>query len=225
MIEYRPAARLGRTEIEGLRSQHHFCFASYQDPARMDWGRLRLLSRHRLARGASYGPVHHFNMDILLLPLEGDLSLRIEGGAVHEFAPGALLHVSAGTGAHYTISNCGDGDAEYLELWLVPDRSGEARAAVHRLSTAPRAIVASGFPGEAKPRLRSNARVLTVSAQPGETVTLPESDMPYAYATLLAGGARSGDTELSVGDALAIQREQVSVEALTPMSLLLIGTY
>ena len=49
MIELRPFDSLGAANHGWLDARHHFSFADYRDPARVNWGRLRVWNDDRIA--------------------------------------------------------------------------------------------------------------------------------------------------------------------------------
>ena len=49
MIELRPFNSLGGANHGWLNAKHHFSFANYHDPARMDWGALRVWNDDTIA--------------------------------------------------------------------------------------------------------------------------------------------------------------------------------
>src|SRR5688572_32983164 len=56
-----------------LRSFHTFSFAGYHNPERVHFGVLRVLNDDTVAGGGGFGKHPHDNMEIISIPLEGDL--------------------------------------------------------------------------------------------------------------------------------------------------------
>jgi hypothetical protein len=56
-----------------LDSWHSFSFAGYYNPERIHFGALRVLNDDTVAPGMGFGRHPHDNMEIISIPLEGDL--------------------------------------------------------------------------------------------------------------------------------------------------------
>src|ERR1700712_3378232 len=56
-----------------LNSYHTFSFGSYYNPQRMNFGALRVLNDDTVDAGKGFGTHPHDNMEIISIPLEGDL--------------------------------------------------------------------------------------------------------------------------------------------------------
>ena len=65
-----------------LDTHHSFSFASYHNPERMHFGVLRVLNDDCVAGGRGFGTHPHDNMEIISIPLEGDLEHKDSMGNV-----------------------------------------------------------------------------------------------------------------------------------------------
>ncbi len=65
MIDIRPFSSLGGAHHGWLKARHHFSFANYHDPARMNWGRLRVWNDDEIAAGTGFDPHPHRDMEII----------------------------------------------------------------------------------------------------------------------------------------------------------------
>lgn len=106
-----------------LNSYHSFSFANYYNPERMNFGVLRVLNDDTVdaARGFSTHP--HDNMEIISIPLEGDLEHKDSMGNVTVIKEGDVQVMSAGTGVfHSELNKNGDRDVKFLQIWIFPNK-------------------------------------------------------------------------------------------------------
>jgi redox-sensitive bicupin YhaK (pirin superfamily) len=106
-----------------LHSRHTFSFAGYYDPERVHFGVLRVLNDDIVAPGMGFGTHPHDNMEIISIPLEGDLEHRDSMGNVSVIKHGDLQVMSAGTGiTHSEYNKNKDKPVKFLQIWVFPDR-------------------------------------------------------------------------------------------------------
>jgi quercetin 2,3-dioxygenase len=106
-----------------LHSRHTFSFAGYHDPERVHFGVLRVLNDDIVAAGMGFGTHPHDNMEIISIPLEGDLEHRDSMGNVSVIKAGDIQVMSAGTGiTHSEYNKNKDKPVKFLQIWVFPDR-------------------------------------------------------------------------------------------------------
>lgn len=112
-----------------LDSYHTFSFAGYFDPERVHFGALRVLNDDTVAAGMGFGTHPHENMEIISIPLEGDLEHRDSMGNVAVIRQGDIQVMSAGTGIYHSEYNRNkDRQTRFLQIWVFPkERSVKPR--------------------------------------------------------------------------------------------------
>src|SRR5437868_12155274 len=88
-----------------LDSYHSFSFAEYQDPERVHFGALRVLNDDTVKGGMVFGTHPHDNMEIISIPLSGDLEHKDSMGNTTIIREGDVQIMSAGTGVYHSEYN------------------------------------------------------------------------------------------------------------------------
>jgi len=106
-----------------LNSKHTFSFANYYNPERMHFGVLRVLNDDQVAPGMGFGTHPHENMEIISIPLEGDLEHKDSMGNVAVIRHGDIQVLSAGTGiTHSEYNKNKDKEVKFLQIWVFPNK-------------------------------------------------------------------------------------------------------
>lgn len=106
-----------------LDSHHTFSFANYYNPERMNFGALRVLNDDRIDPGMGFGKHPHDNMEIISIPLSGDLEHIDSMGNVAVIKNGDIQVMSAGTGiTHSEYNKNTDRVGKFLQIWVIPNK-------------------------------------------------------------------------------------------------------
>lgn len=106
-----------------LLSRHTFSFANYYDPERIHFGALRVINDDIVDAGMGFGTHPHDNMEIISIPLEGDLEHKDSMGNVAVIKHGDVQVMSAGTGIFHSEYNKNrDQKVKFLQIWVFPNK-------------------------------------------------------------------------------------------------------
>ena len=106
-----------------LHSKHTFSFAGYYNPERMNFGALRVLNDDSVDAGMGFGAHPHDNMEIISIPLEGDLEHQDSMGNKTVIKNGDVQVMSAGTGiTHSEYNKNSDRKVKFLQIWVFPNK-------------------------------------------------------------------------------------------------------
>lgn len=104
-----------------LDSHHTFSFANYHNPERVHFGVLRVLNDDIVEGGKGFGTHPHDNMEIISIPLKGDLEHKDSMGNVQVIKQHDVQIMSAGTGIYHSEYNKSkDSLVNFLQIWVFP---------------------------------------------------------------------------------------------------------
>ncbi|MET3536193.1 pirin family protein [Chryseobacterium limigenitum] len=113
----------GKADHGWLVSNHTFSFANYHNPERMHFGVLRVLNDDKVEAGRGFGTHPHDNMEIISIPLEGDLEHKDSMGNSAIIKSGDIQVMSAGTGImHSEFNKNADSLVKFLQIWVYPNK-------------------------------------------------------------------------------------------------------
>jgi len=113
----------GAADHGWLKAKHSFSFAGYYNPERIHFGALRVLNDDHVAAGMGFGKHPHDNMEIITIPLEGQLEHKDSMGNTGIISKNDVQLMSAGTGVqHSEYNRNSDQDVKLLQIWVFPNK-------------------------------------------------------------------------------------------------------
>lgn len=117
------ATTRGHADHGWLNTHHTFSFAQYYNPERMNFGVLRVLNDDIVAEGKGFGTHPHDNMEIISIPLAGDLEHKDSMGNVQVIRENDVQVMSAGSGiTHSEYNRNSDKQVNFLQIWVFPNK-------------------------------------------------------------------------------------------------------
>jgi len=229
MIELRPFSSLGGENHGWLDAKHHFSFANYYDPDRVNWGSLRVWNDDTIQPQTGFPPHPHRDMEIITYVREGAITHRDNMGNVGRTEAGDVQVMSAGTGIRHSEYNLEDGITRIFQIWITPDREGEQPSWGSKpFPTADRldgfVTLASGMNGDdgALP-IRANARISGVTVKAGDTVHYPLAEGRNAYLVPATGRVEVNGVAAEARDGVAIRDvTEIAVTAIEDSEIILV---
>ena len=229
MIELRPFASLGAADHGWLDAHHHFSFADYHDPARTNWGQLRVWNDDTIAPKSGFPPHPHRDMEIITYVRKGAITHQDSLGNSGRTEAGDVQVMSAGTGVTHAEYNLEDETTQIFQIWIIPDeRGGEPGWGARPFPKGDRAgrfvTLASGIEGDdGSLPIRTEARVLGATVKAGDTVAYDTAADRHLYLVPATGKVRIGEVEVNARDGAAITGlRRVEVTALEDSELVLV---
>ncbi len=112
-------------KTDWLETYHHFSFAEYQDPERVNFGPLRVFNDDTINPGTGFDFHRHENMEIVTYVIDGELEHKDSLGNQGIIKPGEIQRMSAGTGVlHSEFNHSDEKPLRLLQIWLFSDTRG-----------------------------------------------------------------------------------------------------
>ncbi|MGB3007131.1 MAG: pirin family protein [Chitinophagaceae bacterium] len=113
----------GAADYGWLKTQYSFSFSSWYNPERIHFGALRVLNDDFIDGGKGFGTHPHDNMEIITIPLSGQLEHKDSMGNTGIISKGEVQVMSAGTGIqHSEYNHNADEPVTLFQLWVFPDK-------------------------------------------------------------------------------------------------------
>jgi redox-sensitive bicupin YhaK (pirin superfamily) len=229
MIDLRPFDSLGGANHGWLDAKHHFSFADYYDPNRMEWGSLRVWNDDTIAAGGGFPTHPHRNMEIITYVRKGAITHRDNLGNVGRTEAGDVQVMSAGVGVAHSEYNLEPEATQIFQIWIQPTRpGGEASWGARPFPKDERAgrfvTLASGFAddGDALP-IRADARVAGATIKAGETAEYALGRGRRGYLVPATGAVEIDGLRVNARDGAAIEDVEVlKVTALEDSEIVLV---
>ncbi|MCA0909093.1 pirin family protein [Qipengyuania gaetbuli] len=230
MIELRPFNTLGAANHGWLDAHHHFSFAGYHDPSRVNWGALRVWNDDKIAPKSGFPTHPHQDMEIITYVRSGAITHRDSMGNEGRTEAGDVQVMSAGRGVAHSEFNLEDEETTLFQIWIIPsERGGDPSWGARQFPKGDRAgqfvPLASGAADDDDAlRIRTDARVLGATVKAGESVTYtPAQADRHLYLVPATGSIRVGDIEAKARDGIAITKEDsITITALEDSELVLV---
>ena len=118
-IQIHKSEERGRSDLEWLHSRFSFSFANYRNSRRMGFGALRVLNDDIVEPGLGFGAHEHDNMEIISIPLEGELAHKDSTGDEDVIGVGDISVMSAGSGVIHSEFNPSEtNQAKFFQIWI-----------------------------------------------------------------------------------------------------------
>lgn len=229
MIELRPFDSLGAANHGWLNAKHHFAFASYYDPKRMNHGSLRVWNDDEIAPNSGFPPHPHANMEIITFVREGAITHQDSLGNKGRTEAGDVQVMSAGSGIRHAEYNLEPVTTRIFQIWIEPTQEGGqpcwgAKPFPKGDRSGKFVTLASGIAGDADALpIRADARVVAATVKAGESVSYSLGANRNGYLVPATGAIEVNGVRANARDGVAINNESnLTITALADSELVLV---
>ena len=209
---FHAADKRGHANHGWLDAHHSFSFASWYDPAKTNFGVLRVLNDDVIAGGMGFGRHPHDNMEIITIVLDGVLAHKDSMGHEQTIVPNEVQVMSAGSGLqHSEYNHEADRPANLLQTWIFPNkRNVQPRYEQTTFDPAARinqwqTLVSPMDGADGGLKIYQDAWIYRTSLQAGHSLELvPHSNKHGFYIFVIDGGIDVAGQMLARRDALGV---------------------
>lgn len=219
----------GQADYGWLQTRYTFSFANYHNPERVHFGALRVLNDDVIAGGQGFDRHPHDNMEIITIPLEGEIIHKDSMGNTFVLKKNDVQTMSAGTGIfHSEHNNRKDTTLRLLQIWVypqnyqLPPRYDQLTFnPADRLNTWQR-LVSCTEPEAVQ--IRQQAYFSRTNLQSGKVLTYALHQKEHGvYIFLIEGSIKIEDLILNRRDGVGLEEtDSVTIEARSDCDILLI---
>ncbi len=226
-LEVRPFNTLGHANHIWLDARHHFSFANYHDPARMNWGPIRVWNDDTIAAKSGFPPHPHADMEIITYIRNGAITHQDSLGNTGRTEAGDVQVMSAGGGITHAEYNMEDEETRLFQIWILPTQRGGAPS----WGTKPfpkgdranaLALLASGYGEDEALPIRTSARVFGAELTAGTVLTHEIAEGNCAYLVLANGSAVINNAAVDARDGAALQSGRLEIVSATGCELVMV---
>jgi hypothetical protein len=229
-MEIRKFNELGSADFGWLKARHHFSFGRYYDPARMEFGILRVVNDDRVAAGSGFEPHPHKDMEIITYVRKGEISHGDNMGNKGVTQAGSVQVMSAGAGVVHSEHASETEETVLYQIWILPREKGVApRWDMAEFPQEPVSdklrLLVSGRPSdEGKGALMIHADAALWGGKMVGGTRLEQDFGKRVYVLVSAGEVKVNGHKLAMGDAAALVEEgKVALEAVGEAEVVVIG--
>ena len=112
-----------KNEYDWLTTYHHFSFADYHNPNKMNFGPLRVFNDDTIQPGTGFDFHFHRDMEIITYVIEGELEHKDNQGNHGIIFPGEVQRMTAGSGImHSEFNHSKEKPLRLLQMWVFANK-------------------------------------------------------------------------------------------------------
>jgi redox-sensitive bicupin YhaK (pirin superfamily) len=220
-----------KNEADWLTTYHHFSFADYYDPNKMNFGPLRVFNDDTIQPGTGFDFHSHRDMEIITYVIEGELEHKDNQGNHGVIYPGEVQRMTAGSGIiHSEFNHSKEKPLRLLQMWVFANKKGLAPSweqkkfsRGERINKLLPIVVSENTKDENALRIHQDVTFYLSTLTPGSTVEHKLSTGQQSYLFVMDGEIHLNNNLMQTRDTAIIEKENnIIIKAEKPTELILI---
>ncbi|MGI0018801.1 MAG: pirin family protein [Nitrosotalea sp.] len=220
-----------QNKIDWLDTYHHFSFADYQNPDKMNFGPLRVFNDDVIQPGTGFDFHHHRDMEIITYVIEGELEHKDNQGNQGVIYPGEVQRMTAGSGIMHAESNHSkEKPLRLLQMWVFANKKGLAPSweqkkftKEDRMNKLVPVVVSENTSDSNALHIHQDAAFYLATLAPGNAVEHKLGPGRQSYVFVIDGKMTLGKNVMQTRDAAMVSKEDnLVIRAESPTELILV---
>lgn len=220
-----------QNKTDWLTTYHHFSFADYQNPDKMNFGPLRVFNDDEIQPGTGFDFHHHRDMEIITYVIDGELEHKDNQGNHGLIHPGEVQRMTAGSGIMHAESNPSkEKPLRLLQMWVFANKKGLAPSweqkkftKQERMNKLVPVVVSENTPNTGALHIHQDAEFYLTTLAAGNQVEHKLDPGRKSYLFVIDGKIKLGNNILNTRDAAMVSKENnLVMRAESPTELILV---
>lgn len=220
-----------QNKADWLTTYHHFSFADYQNPDKMNFGPLRVFNDDEIQPGTGFDFHHHRDMEIITYVIDGELEHKDNQGNHGVIYPGEVQRMTAGSGIMHAESNRSkEKPLRLLQMWVFANKKGLAPSweqkkftKEERMNRLVPVVVSENTLNSNALHIHQDAAFYLATLDANHQVEHKLGPRRQSYLFVIDGKIKLGNDILQTRDAAMISKEDdIVIRAEVPTELILI---
>jgi quercetin 2,3-dioxygenase len=220
-----------QNKTDWLATYHHFSFADYHNPEKMNFGPLRVFNDDEIQPSTGFDFHTHRDMEIITYVIEGELEHKDNQGNHGVIYPGEVQRMTAGSGIMHSESNHSkEKPLRLLQMWVFANKKGlkpsweqKKFTKEERINKLVSVVVSENTKDQNALHIHQDANFYLSTLTPGSKVEHKVGIGRKSYLFVIDGKINLGNNMMQTRDAAMIEKENnLVIQAEKPTELILV---
>lgn len=230
MIKITKSNQHYKNVTEWLDTSHHFSFANYFDPNKMNYGPLRVFNDDIVQPGTGFDLHPHRDMEIITYVIQGKLEHKDNQGNHGIIEEGEVQTMTAGSGIMHSEYNPSESKPlRLLQIWIFADKKSLQPAwgqkkftSVQRLNQLLPIVTPIESSDNDTLKIHQDARLYISSLEQGISLNHKLQHGRKSYFFVIDGAVKINDSMLETRDSAMVESQDISIKAEKPSEIILV---